>query len=122
MDYELAQFQEILKSMQSVMRGVKMLENKLPPDPSFSKVPGATKVAEDICKEIQIVRDVSSNLDDMNDKLKAIETICFGHLGLHFSLPPIILILGVLEFSERAKIEGKMKEMLPESVSHHLRT
>ena len=117
LDFELVSLKGMVQTIRRVEENVDELENKLLARTRFfGKLSRANRIASSISGQIQIVRDMGSRLNELNEKIKGIakENDFFNPV---FPFIPRARASWYLDFSTRDTMEGKLKAKVLESVS-----
>ena len=116
LEFELMDIQELVQTMRRVDENVTEVEQSLQQRRRrFREFRRANRIAEAISEQIQIVRDMSSRLSDINENLKAIAE---GNdfFSADFTTVPNVRVPVYLDFSSRDTMEGEMKANVLESM------
>ena len=116
LQFELIRMQGMVKTMQRVYERVGELEQSLQPRRPVFKILGrANRTAGAISEQVEIVRKLSSELNDMNEKLKtfAQDNDIFSP---DFTSIPNIRVPVYLDFSTKDTMEGETKAKLLERI------
>ena len=115
LQFELIDIDGMLKTLQHVDESIKEKEETLHRQRRrvFRQIRRANRAADDISEQVETVREIGSQLNDLNDKLKAI-----GQrndiLKPDFSSVPNVRVPVYLDFSNQDTVEGKLKATLLE--------
>ena len=116
LEYELNELQGSKNKMQRVEENVEELTNKLSPKGRlFKKFFRAKNIAQEVSRQVQTVKEVSLQMDNFNEKLKAIaeENDVFR---ADFSSIPKLRGPVSFDFNTTDTVEGRLKAMFLESV------
>ena len=117
MEFEVINVRGMVQTLQHVEDSVDELQKKLPVRRgAFGMFSRANRNADAVSEQVEVVRDMSSRLNELNEKLKGIarENDIFSPV-----FPPMPKARGswYLDFSTRDTVEGEVKAKIVESMS-----
>ena len=115
LEFELAELQSIMRTMQHAQKSIEELEKKLQQRRRFKRFFRANKIAEDISQQMDVIRNMTSQVSEINQKLEEIaqQNDLFTP---DFSSIPKVLVPVHLDFSTTQTVEGEVKARVLESV------
>ena len=118
--FELIDIRDMVRTLRDVDESVKKVEEALqrrrrnPFSEAFRK---ANRTAQDISEQVQVVRNISVRLNEMNEKLRAVATRN-DVFRADFSSVPKFRMPVCLDFTTTNTMEGQVKAKLLERLQH----